>query len=46
MRKPEVREAILTEADLPPDPTQQFDLLPLALQQQADKLYFLGEVPD
>ena len=46
LRKPEVREAILTETDLPADPTQQFDGLPGSLQHMATMLYFLGDIPD
>ncbi|MCU1379535.1 MAG: hypothetical protein JWN29_2518, partial [Acidimicrobiales bacterium] len=46
LREPEVREAILTEADLPPDPTRQFDSLPGSLAQMASTLYFLGDIPD
>ena len=46
LRKPEVRDAILSEADLPPDPSIQFDTLPGSLQLMASMLYFLGDVPD
>ena len=46
LRKPEVRERILGEDDLPPDPTVQFDTLPGSLQHMASMLYFLGDVPD
>ncbi|MCU1378737.1 MAG: dan 1, partial [Acidimicrobiales bacterium] len=46
LREPEVRDAILTEADLPPDPTLQFDSLPGSLAQMASTLYFLGDIPD
>jgi N-acyl-D-aspartate/D-glutamate deacylase len=46
LRKPEIREAILTETDLPADPTQQFDSLPGSLQYMGEMLYFLGDTPD
>ena len=46
LRKPEVRDAILGETDLPPDPSVQFDTLPGSLQHMASMLYFLGDVPD
>jgi N-acyl-D-amino-acid deacylase len=46
LKKPEVRAAVLSEEDLPPDPTVQFDGLVGALQHMAGMLYVLGEVPD
>jgi N-acyl-D-amino-acid deacylase len=46
LRKPEVRAAILSEEDLPPDPSLQFDGLPGVLQHMAGMLYVLGEIPD
>ena len=46
LAKPAVRDAILSEADLPPDPSIQFDGLPTALQQMASWLYLLGDKPD
>jgi N-acyl-D-aspartate/D-glutamate deacylase len=46
LAKPVVRDAILGEADLPPDPTIQFDSLPGSLQHMASWLYVLGDKPD
>ncbi len=46
LKRPEVRDAILAEADLPPDPTQQFDGLVGVLQMMTSMLYFLGDTPD
>ena len=46
LSKPSVRDAILGEADLPPDPTIQFDALASSLQHMASWLYVLGDKPD
>jgi N-acyl-D-amino-acid deacylase len=43
---PGVKAAILAEADLPPDPTLQFDALGPALQTLFDRLYPLDDPPD
>jgi N-acyl-D-amino-acid deacylase len=43
---PAVKAAILAEADLPPDPTAQFDALGPALQTILDRLYPLDDPPD
>jgi N-acyl-D-aspartate/D-glutamate deacylase len=43
---PTVRKAILSEDDLPPDPSEQFDMLAGALQTIPDRLYPLDDPPD
>jgi N-acyl-D-aspartate/D-glutamate deacylase len=46
MRRPEVKAQILAEADLEPDPTQQFEGLPAFFQAATDRLYVIGDPPD
>ncbi len=46
LRKPEVRAAVLAEADLPADPSIQFDGLGPFLQMMLDKIYFMGDTPN
>jgi len=43
---PAVRAAILSEADLPPDPTVLFDAIYAMAQFSTDRLYRLGSPPD
>jgi N-acyl-D-aspartate/D-glutamate deacylase len=43
---PAVKAAILSEDDLPVDPTQQFDALFALVQYSLDRLYVLGDPPD
>ena len=43
---PAVRAAILSEADLPPDPTVLFDAIYAMVQFSTDRLYRLGSPPD
>ena len=40
--RPAVREAILSEPDLPPDPTMLFDGMYALVQHSADRIYPLG----
>ena len=46
LRKPDVKAAILTETDLPPDPTIQFDGLGALLQIIPNKIYWMGATPN
>ena len=46
LRKPEVKAAILSEADLPSDPSIQFDGLGPFLQLMLDKIYAMGDTPN
>ncbi len=46
LRKPEVKIAILAEADLPADPAIQFDGLGPFLQLMLDKIYAMGATPN
>ena len=46
LRKPEVQAAILAEADLPSDPSIQFDALGPFLQMMLDKIYAMGDTPN
>ncbi len=46
LMKPEVREAILAEEDLPADPSQQFDGIGAFLAMSLDKIYEMGSPPD
>jgi N-acyl-D-aspartate/D-glutamate deacylase len=46
LRKPEVKAAILSEADLPGDPSIQFDGLGPFLQLMLDKIYSMGDTPN
>ena len=43
---PAVKAAILSEDDLPVDPTQQFDAMFALVQHSLDRLYALGDPPD
>ena len=43
---PSVKSAILSEADLAPDPALQFDAMFALVQYSLDRLYVLGEPPD
>jgi N-acyl-D-aspartate/D-glutamate deacylase len=43
---PAVKAAILSETDLPIDPTAQFDAMFALVQYSLDRLYVLGEPPD
>ena len=44
--KPEVRQAILSEEDLPIEPTVPFDGMALTLRRLAHRLFVIGDVPD
>ena len=44
--RPEVRDAILAEADLPIDESVRFDSLPETIMENADRLYPLGDEVD
>jgi N-acyl-D-amino-acid deacylase len=44
--KPSVKAAILSEADLPTDPTKQFDGMFALVQIALDKIYAMGAPPD
>jgi N-acyl-D-amino-acid deacylase len=44
--KPSVRAAILSEEDLPQDPTKQFDGLKNLFQMAPDRIYAIGDPPD
>jgi N-acyl-D-aspartate/D-glutamate deacylase len=44
--RPAVRAAILSEADLPPDPTVQFDGIGAGLAMMLHKVYAMGTPPD
>ncbi|MCE2390207.1 MAG: amidohydrolase family protein [Proteobacteria bacterium] len=46
LRKPEVKAAILSEEDLPPDPENLFDGMTQVVQNMLHKLYVLGDPPD
>jgi N-acyl-D-amino-acid deacylase len=46
LAKPEVRRAILSEADLPADPGVLFDSMNRLLQGSIERLYVLGDPPD
>jgi N-acyl-D-amino-acid deacylase len=46
LRKPEVKAAVLAEADLPADPSIQFDGLGPFLQLMLDKIYAMGDTPN
>jgi N-acyl-D-aspartate/D-glutamate deacylase len=46
LAKPDVRAAILSEADLPHDPGVLFDTMNLMVQRSLDRLYVLGDPPD
>ena len=46
LRKPEVKAAILSEPDLPSDPSIQFDGLGPFLQLMLDKIYSMGDRPN
>jgi N-acyl-D-amino-acid deacylase len=46
LRKPDVRARILSEEDLPTDPSIQFDGMNRVMQGMLDQLYVLGSSPD
>ncbi len=46
LRRPEVKAAILSESDLPPDASNLFDGMTAVVQATLDKLYVLGDPPD
>jgi N-acyl-D-aspartate/D-glutamate deacylase len=46
LAKPDVRDAILGESDLPPDPSVLFDGMNTFVQTALDRLYVLGDPPD
>jgi N-acyl-D-amino-acid deacylase len=46
LMRPEVRAAILSEQDLPADPTQQFDGIGGFLLASLDKIFEMGSPPD
>ncbi len=46
LAEPAVRAAILTEDDLPIDPTKLFDGMFMLAQNAANRLYHIGEPPD
>ena len=46
LRRPEVKRAILAEADLPPDPSNLFDGMTATVGKMLHKLYALGDPPD
>ncbi|HEY4331789.1 MAG TPA: amidohydrolase family protein [Ilumatobacteraceae bacterium] len=46
LRKPEVKARVLAEADLPADPSIQFDGLGPFLQLALDKIYTMGDTPN
>jgi N-acyl-D-aspartate/D-glutamate deacylase len=46
LRKPEVKAAILSESDLPPDPKRQFESLTDGTPYMFDRIFVLGDPPD
>lgn len=46
LRRPEVKAAILSESDLPPDPSRQFDGIGAFMQGAIDQMYAMGTPPD
>jgi N-acyl-D-aspartate/D-glutamate deacylase len=46
LREPDIRRAILSEADLPPDRSVLFDSMNMAIQAQLHKVYVLGDPPN
>jgi N-acyl-D-aspartate/D-glutamate deacylase len=46
LARPDVRRAILSEPDLPPDPAVLFDRMNLLVQGSLERLYVLGDPPD
>ena len=46
LAEPSVKSAIMSEADLPPNPALQFDAMFALVQYSLDRLYVLGEPPD
>ena len=46
LAKPEVKAAILSEADEAPDASKQFDGIGVFMQNMLDKMYAMGETPD
>jgi len=46
LRKPEVKAAILSEADVPPNPDDIWDMMITAVQGMLDQIYVLGDPPN
>jgi N-acyl-D-aspartate/D-glutamate deacylase len=46
LAEPDVRAAILSEDDLPPDPKSLFEMLSTTMRSSLDRVYALGEPPD
>lgn len=46
LRKPEVKAAILSETDLPPDASNIWDMMIGAVQGMLDQIFFLGNPPN
>ncbi|CAB4894181.1 unannotated protein [freshwater metagenome] len=46
LRKPEIKATVLSETDLPSDPSIQFDGLGPFLQLMLDKIYAMGDTPN
>jgi N-acyl-D-amino-acid deacylase len=46
LQKPEVKAAILSESDLPPDPKRQFETLTDNMPYMFEKIFVLGDPPD
>jgi N-acyl-D-aspartate/D-glutamate deacylase len=46
LAEPDVRAAILSESDLPPDPKSLFEMLSTTMQSSLARVYPLGEPPD
>jgi N-acyl-D-aspartate/D-glutamate deacylase len=46
LAQPDTRAAILSEDDLPPDPTSLFEMLSTTMRTSLDRVYALGEPPD
>jgi len=46
LRKPEVKAAILSEEDLPPNPADIWDMMIPAVRGMLDKIYVLGDPPN
>jgi N-acyl-D-aspartate/D-glutamate deacylase len=46
LAEPDVRAAILSEDDLPPDPKNLFEMLSTTMRSSLDRVYALGEPPD
>jgi N-acyl-D-aspartate/D-glutamate deacylase len=46
LRKPEIKAAILSEQDVPPNPDDIWDMMISAVQGLLDQIYWLGDPPD